>query len=71
MTLSKDMRKRGAIMTIALTRVEKVEEYGIAELDKDLRIESVEKPPAERAPSNFANAGIYLFSPEVRKIVES
>jgi len=64
--------EKGAIMTIALTRVEKVEEYGIAELDKDLRIKRfIEKPPAERAPSNFANAGIYVLSSEVRKIVES
>jgi len=64
--------EKGAMMTIALTRVEKVEEYGIAELDKDLRIKRfIEKPPAERAPSNFANAGIYLLSPGVRRIVES
>ena len=59
-------------MTIALTKVEKVEEYGIAELDRDLRIKRfVEKPPAEKAQSNFDNAGIYLLSPEVRRIVES
>jgi len=64
--------EKGALMTIALTRVEKVEEYGIAELDKDLRIKKfVEKPPTEKAPSNLANAGIYLLSPEVRNIVES
>jgi NDP-sugar pyrophosphorylase family protein len=68
----KKHEEKKAIMTIALTKVEKVEEYGIAELDKDLRIKKfVEKPPAEKAPSNFANAGIYLLSPEVRKIVES
>jgi NDP-sugar pyrophosphorylase family protein len=64
--------EKGAIMTIALTRVEKIEEYGIAVLDKDLRIKRfIEKPPAERAPGNLANAGIYLLSPEVRKTVES
>jgi len=64
--------EKRALMTIALARVEEVEEYGIAELDRDLRIKRfVEKPPAERAPSNLANAGIYLLSPEVRKIVES
>jgi NDP-sugar pyrophosphorylase family protein len=68
----KKHEEKGALMTIALTRVEKVEEYGIAELDKDLRIKRfIEKPPAEKAPSNFANAGLYLLSPEVRKIVES
>jgi NDP-sugar pyrophosphorylase family protein len=60
----------GALMTIALTTVENVEEYGIAELDKDMRIKAfVEKPTAKMAPSNLANAGIYLLSPEVRKIV--
>ncbi len=68
----KKHEERGALMTIALTRVEKVEAYGIAELDKDLRIRRfIEKPPAEKAPSNLANAGIYLLSPEVKKIVES
>jgi NDP-sugar pyrophosphorylase family protein len=64
--------EKKATMTIALTKVERVEEYGIAELDKDLKIRKfVEKPPADKAPSNLANAGIYLLSPEVRKIVES
>jgi len=69
---TKKHEEKGALMTIALTRVEKVEEYGIAELDKDLRIRRfVEKPSTDKAPSNLANAGIYLLSPEVRKIVES
>jgi NDP-sugar pyrophosphorylase family protein len=64
--------EKGAMMTIALTKVKEVEEYGIAELDKDLKIRKfVEKPSVEKAPSNLANAGIYLLSPEVRKIVES
>ncbi|HEY4674646.1 MAG TPA: NDP-sugar synthase [Candidatus Bathyarchaeia archaeon] len=69
---TKRHEEKGAMMTIALTRVKKVEEYGIAELDKNLRIKRfIEKPPEKEAPSNFANAGIYLLSPEVRKIVES
>jgi len=64
--------ERGALMTIALTKVESVEEYGIAELGDDMRIRRfVEKPTADKAPSNLANAGIYLLSPEVRMIVES
>jgi NDP-sugar pyrophosphorylase family protein len=69
---SKRHEKKGAMMTIALTKVKKVEEYGIAEFDKDLKIKRfVEKPSEKEAPSNFANAGIYLLSPEARKIVES
>lgn len=62
----------GALMTIALAKVDKVSEYGIADLDGDMRIKRfVEKPYKNDAPSNFANAGIYLLSPEVRNIVGS
>ncbi|MCP8312414.1 MAG: NDP-sugar synthase [Candidatus Methylarchaceae archaeon HK02M1] len=68
----KKHEEKGALMTIALTRVEKVEEYGIVELSNDLRIKRfIEKPQVEKAPSNFVNAGIYLLSPEVKEIVES
>jgi len=64
--------ERGALMTIALTKVERVEEYGIAELGENMRIKRfVEKPAPDKAPGNLANAGIYLLSPEMRKIVES
>jgi len=64
--------EKEAVMTIALTKVTKVEEYGMAELDPDLKIRRfVEKPTKEKSPSNLANAGIYLLSPEARKIVES
>jgi NDP-sugar pyrophosphorylase family protein len=62
--------ERSAMMTIALTRVEHVEQYGIADLAPDMRIKRfMEKPSAAEAPSKLANAGIYLLSPEVRKIV--
>jgi NDP-sugar pyrophosphorylase family protein len=64
--------EKRALMTIAITPVDKVEEYGIADLDKDMRIRKfIEKPSAEKASSKFANAGIYLLSPEIRSIVES
>ncbi len=70
--LIKCHEENGALMTIALTKVERVEEYGIADSDKDLKIKRfIEKPSVEKAPSNLANAGIYLLSPEVRKAVES
>jgi len=62
----------GALMTIALTRVQEIEQFGIADLDEKMKIRSfVEKPKLQRSPSNLANAGIYLLSPEARKIVES
>jgi mannose-1-phosphate guanylyltransferase / phosphomannomutase len=70
--LMKKHEERNALMTIALTKVDKVDQYGIAELDAHGRIKRfVEKPSAENAPSNLANAGIYLLSPEARKIVQS
>ena len=69
--LIENHEKKGALMTIALTRVKNTEGYGIADLDNDMRIKRfVEKPPPDKAPSNLANAGIYLLSPEVRKEVE-
>lgn len=68
----KKHEEKGAFMTITLTRVEKTEAYGIAEVDKDMRIKRfIEKPSADKAPGNLANAGIYLLSPKVRKVVES
>ncbi|UCG45268.1 MAG: NDP-sugar synthase [Candidatus Bathyarchaeota archaeon] len=70
--LIKKHEENGALLTIALTRVENPTGYGIAELSGKMRIERfVEKPPPGKAPSNLANAGIYLLSPEVRKIAES
>ncbi|MBN1762539.1 MAG: NDP-sugar synthase [Methanomicrobia archaeon] len=64
--------EKGAYMTIALTKVDNVEEYGIAELDNTMRIKRfIEKPKADKAPSKLANAGIYLLSPEIRQIVEN
>lgn len=60
---------REAVITIALKEVENVEGYGIAELSGDGRIKRfVEKPKPEEAPSKLANTGLYMVSPEVRKI---
>ena len=58
-------------MTIVLVQVKNVEEYGIADLDENMKINRfLEKPKKKDAPSNFANAGIYLLSPEVRELVD-
>jgi len=62
-------QKKGAVMTIALREVEDVEGYGIADINKDKRISRfVEKPAPKEAPSNLANTGLYMVSPEIRKI---
>lgn len=63
-------REKGSLMTIGLYRVKDVTGYGVAELDSDMRISRfVEKPKKEEAPSNLANTGLYLFSPEIRKVL--
>ena len=65
-------KEKGGIATICLKEVKDVEGYGIAEIDEDMRIYTfVEKPPKEEAPSNLANTGLYLFSPEIRKVMRS
>jgi NDP-sugar pyrophosphorylase family protein len=62
-------RDKGAAMTIVLREVQNVEGLGIADIDKCARIcRFVEKPMPKDAPSNLANTGLYVISPEVRKI---
>ncbi|MEM3666294.1 MAG: NDP-sugar synthase [Candidatus Bathyarchaeia archaeon] len=62
-------REKKAVMTIALREVQNVEGYGIADVDKDMRIlRFVEKPTPKEAPSNLANTGLYMVSPEIRMI---
>jgi len=62
-------REKGAVMTIVLREVQNVEGLGIADIDKNNRIRRfVEKPLPKDAPSNFANTGLYVISPKIKKI---
>ncbi|MCW3995828.1 MAG: NDP-sugar synthase [Candidatus Bathyarchaeota archaeon] len=62
-------KEKGACLTIVLREVESVEGLGIADIDKEGRIQRfVEKPLPKDAPSNLANTGLYVVSPEVKKI---
>jgi len=61
--------KPAAVM--AVVPVEKPESYGIIELADANRVKRiVEKPAAGEAPSNLANAGLYVFSAEVFKEIK-
>ena len=61
--------EKGAMMTIALREVDNVEGLGIADVNKNMRISRfVEKPSPKEAPSNLANSGLYMVSPEIRKV---
>jgi len=62
-------RKKGALMTIVLREVDNVEGLGIADINKSNRIQRfVEKPATKDAPSKLANTGLYVLSPDVRKV---
>ena len=61
--------QKDAMMTIGLRHVEDTEGYGIADVNKDMRISRfVEKPTKGEAPSNLANTGLYLVKPEIREV---
>jgi NDP-sugar pyrophosphorylase family protein len=67
--LSQFHREKGAAMTIVLREVQNVEGLGIADIDKNNRIRCfVEKPLPKDAPSNLANTGLYVLSPEIKKV---
>jgi len=62
-------REKGALMTIVLREVQNVEGLGIADIDANSRIRRfVEKPLPKDAPSNLANTGLYVLSPEIKKV---
>jgi NDP-sugar pyrophosphorylase family protein len=62
-------KEKGALMTIVLREVQNVEGLGIADIDGNSRIRSfVEKPLPKNAPSNLANTGLYVISPEIKKV---
>ena len=62
-------REKGALMTIVLREVQNVEGLGIADINKNSRIRRfVEKPMPKDAPSNLANTGLYVLSPEIKNV---
>ena len=62
-------KEKCASLTIVLREVENVEGLGIADIDKDGKIKRfVEKPLPKDAPSKLANTGLYVLSPEMKKI---
>jgi bifunctional UDP-N-acetylglucosamine pyrophosphorylase/glucosamine-1-phosphate N-acetyltransferase len=59
-------KKEKPAATMAVVPVENPEDYGIVELEDEKHVKRiVEKPKHEEAPSNLANAGIYVFSTEI------
>lgn len=52
--------------TMAVVPVENPENYGIVDIENEKNVKRIiEKPSREQAPTNLANAGIYVFSTEI------
>ncbi|MCP8307668.1 MAG: NDP-sugar synthase [archaeon] len=61
--------EKDAFMTIGLAYVDEFQDYGIAKLDKDGKIQEFrEKPRREDAPSNFANTGLYIINQKIKDV---
>jgi mannose-1-phosphate guanylyltransferase len=59
-------RESGATLSMSLAPVDDPWNYGVVEVDDDLRISRfVEKPPQGEEPSNLINAGTWLWEPSV------
>ena len=59
-------KEKSASVTIAVTQVENPSLYGVIEYNEDLYAESfTEKPKLSEIKSNYINAGIYIFEPDV------
>lgn len=57
---------RNALATIALTPAADPSRFGVVPIDSSGRVIAfIEKPPADEAPTNLINAGIYVLDPEV------
>jgi len=62
------------MLTVALKEMgpeENISQYGVAEVEKDLRIHGfVEKPKAGTEPSRMINTAFYLFSPKIKEVLQ-
>ena len=65
-TVIEKFQESKAVAAMAVVPVDQTENYGIVEQNPQGEVKRiVEKPPAGKAPSNLANAGIYAFSKEI------
>lgn len=64
--------KKKALATIALCKVDDPTRFGVAEIAENGSItQFVEKPPKGKETSNLINAGAYVLSPKVLKLIPS
>ena len=66
--LIKFHKQKSAAVTIAVTQVENPSAYGVIEYNEECYAKSfTEKPKGSSIKSNYINAGIYIFEPDVLK----
>jgi len=64
-------KKKNALVSIVLSKVDEAMEYGVAVVDKNGVIsEFIEKPNWSEVLSELANTGIYIMKPEIFKYIE-
>jgi len=61
--------RNDALITMALTPREDVENFGVAKLNGEMIEHFIEKPKREEAPSNLINAGCFVIHPEALNIL--
>jgi len=57
--------KEKPVAAMTVVPVKNPEQYGIVELDNSHVTGIIEKPQPKEAPTNLANAGIYIFQPRI------
>lgn len=60
-----EAHRRGGLATMTVVPVEEAERYGVVDVRDGYVVDIVEKPRRGAAPSNLANAGVYVFTEEV------
>lgn len=63
-------KKKKPAATISIVPVENPENYGIVELENGHVKRIIEKPSRNEAPTNLANAGLYVFSAKIFKKIK-
>jgi len=58
-------KSKNALMTLTAVRVDSPERYGILSINEEGAVINFVEKPTYRPQSNLANAGVYVFEPEV------
>ncbi|MCX8184748.1 MAG: NDP-sugar synthase [Sulfolobales archaeon] len=62
-------KSKGALATLTAISVDNPERYGILDINEEGRVIGFIEKPTYRPRSNLANAGVYVFEPEVLKYI--